>query len=97
MQPKIAVNSLFLPILPGELCTDCQNFVNFKKTHDENLKLWLSIRLSYIKIGEDKKEGEDLLCLPPIGGMLDISPVIAIILLQVLQGFIVSTLVNMGL
>ena len=35
--------------------------------------------------------------IPPIGGMLDISPVIAIILLQVLQGFIVSTLVNMGL
>ena len=35
--------------------------------------------------------------IPPIGGMLDISPVIAIILLQRLQGVIVGLLVNIGL
>ena len=35
--------------------------------------------------------------IPPIGGMLDISPVIAIILLQILQGVIVGLLVNIGL
>ena len=35
--------------------------------------------------------------IPPIGGVLDISPVIAIILLQVLQGVIVGLLVNLGL
>ena len=35
--------------------------------------------------------------IPPIGGMLDISPVLAIILLQILQGFIVNILVNLGL
>ena len=29
----------------------------------ELLKLWLSIWLSYIKIGKDKVEGEDLPCL----------------------------------
>ena len=34
--------------------------------------------------------------IPPIGGMLDISPVIAIVLLQLLQGFVVATLVNLG-
>ena len=33
--------------------------LNFKKTYAEILKLWLSIWLSYYKIGEDKKEGED--------------------------------------
>ncbi len=35
--------------------------------------------------------------IPPIGGMLDISPILAIILLQILQGFIVGFLVNIGL
>ena len=35
--------------------------------------------------------------IPPIGGMLDISPVIAIILLQILQGMIVGMLFRMGL
>lgn len=35
--------------------------------------------------------------IPPIGGVLDISPVIAIILLQVLQGVIVGILINFGL
>ena len=35
--------------------------------------------------------------IPPIGGMLDISPIIAIILLQLLQGFIVGLLINFGL
>lgn len=35
--------------------------------------------------------------IPPIGGMLDISPVLAIILLQIIQGLVVNTLVNMGL
>lgn len=35
--------------------------------------------------------------IPPIGGMLDISPILAIILLQILQGFIVNFLVNLGL
>lgn len=34
--------------------------------------------------------------IPPIG-MLDISPIVAIILLQILQGVIVGFLVNMGL
>lgn len=34
--------------------------------------------------------------IPPIG-MLDISPIVAIILLQILQGFIVGTLAGMGL
>ena len=35
--------------------------------------------------------------IPPIGGMLDISPVIAIILLQVIQGLLVGMLFRMGL
>ena len=35
--------------------------------------------------------------IPPIGGVLDISPIIVIILLQVLQGVIVGLLVNLGL
>ena len=35
--------------------------------------------------------------IPPIGGVLDISPVLAIILLQILHGFIVNLLVNIGL
>ena len=35
--------------------------------------------------------------IPPIGGMLDISPIIAIILLQILQGFIVGALSGLGL
>ena len=35
--------------------------------------------------------------IPPIGGMLDISPVIAIILLQILQGLIVGMLFRLGL
>ena len=35
--------------------------------------------------------------IPPIGGMLDISPVIAIILLQIMQGLIVGMLFRMGL
>ena len=35
--------------------------------------------------------------IPPIGGMLDISPIIAIILLQILQGFVVGTLSKLGL
>lgn len=35
--------------------------------------------------------------IPPIGGMLDISPIIAIILLQILQGVVVGFLVNIGL
>ncbi len=34
--------------------------------------------------------------IPPIG-MLDISPIVAIILLQILQGFIVGFLNNLGL
>lgn len=34
--------------------------------------------------------------IPPIG-MLDISPVVAIILLQILQGFVVGFLNNLGL
>lgn len=35
--------------------------------------------------------------IPPIGGMLDISPVIAIILLQLLQAIVVGFLSGMGL
>lgn len=35
--------------------------------------------------------------IPPIGGMLDISPIIAIILLQVLQGLVCSLLQGLGL
>jgi YggT family protein len=35
--------------------------------------------------------------IPPIGGMLDISPILAIVLLQILQGLIVGFLVNLGL
>ena len=35
--------------------------------------------------------------IPPIGGVLDISPVIAIILLQLLQGLVVGLLINIGL
>ena len=35
--------------------------------------------------------------IPPIGGVLDISPVIAIILLQIVQGLLVGMLVNLGL
>lgn len=35
--------------------------------------------------------------IPPIGGVLDISPVIAIILLQILNGIIVGLLSGLGL
>ncbi len=35
--------------------------------------------------------------IPPIGGMLDISPILAIILLQLVQGLLVSFLVGLGL
>ena len=35
--------------------------------------------------------------IPPIGGMLDISPVIAIILLQILEGIISGFLQGLGL
>ena len=35
--------------------------------------------------------------IPPIGGVLDISPVIAIILLQIIQGFVVGLLSGLGL
>ena len=35
--------------------------------------------------------------IPPIGGVLDISPILAIILLQLLQGFLVGTLFRLGL
>ena len=35
--------------------------------------------------------------IPPIGGVLDISPVIAIILLQIIQGLLVGMLANLGL
>ncbi len=35
--------------------------------------------------------------IPPIGGVLDISPILAIILLQILQGLIVGALSGIGL
>ena len=35
--------------------------------------------------------------IPPIGGVLDISPILAIILLQIMQSLIVGTLNGMGL
>lgn len=35
--------------------------------------------------------------IPPIGGVLDISPIIAIVLLQILQAVIVGLLVDLGL
>lgn len=35
--------------------------------------------------------------IPPIGGMLDISPIIAILLLQILQGVICGFLSGLGL
>ena len=35
--------------------------------------------------------------IPPIGGVLDISPILAIILLQLMQGLVVGLLVNLGL
>lgn len=35
--------------------------------------------------------------IPPIGGMLDISPILAIVLLQIMQGIIVSQLFRLGL
>ena len=35
--------------------------------------------------------------IPPIGGMLDISPIRAIILLQILQGLVVNLLYGLGL
>lgn len=35
--------------------------------------------------------------IPPLGGVLDISPILAIIILQLLQGFIVGTLLRIGL
>ena len=35
--------------------------------------------------------------IPPIGGMLDISPIIALILLQILQGVVVNLLYSLGL
>ena len=35
--------------------------------------------------------------IPPIGGMLDISPILAFIVLQLLQGFLLNILGNLGL
>lgn len=35
--------------------------------------------------------------IPPIGGVLDISPILAIVLLQILQGLIVGLLSGLGL
>lgn len=35
--------------------------------------------------------------IPPIGGMLDISPILAILLLQILQGLVCGFLSGMGL
>ncbi|MBE7704012.1 MAG: YggT family protein [Cyanobacteria bacterium SIG28] len=35
--------------------------------------------------------------IPPIGGVLDISPILAIILLQILQGIVVGALSSLGL
>ncbi|MBO5738512.1 YggT family protein [bacterium] len=35
--------------------------------------------------------------IPPIGGVLDISPVIAIILLQIIQGLLVGLLSGLGI
>ena len=35
--------------------------------------------------------------IPPIGGVLDISPILAIILLQILQGIVVGALSGLGL
>lgn len=35
--------------------------------------------------------------IPPIGGVLDISPIIAIILLQIIQGLVVGLLSGLGL
>lgn len=35
--------------------------------------------------------------IPPIGGVLDISPIIAIILLQIMQGLVVGMLSGLGL
>ena len=35
--------------------------------------------------------------IPPIGGMLDISPILAIILLQIMQGLIVGLLGGLGI
>lgn len=35
--------------------------------------------------------------IPPIGGVLDISPIIAILLLQILQGLICGALSGLGL
>lgn len=35
--------------------------------------------------------------IPPIGGVLDISPILAFIVLQLLQGFILKTLITLGL
>lgn len=35
--------------------------------------------------------------IPPIGGVLDISPILAFIVLQLLQSFILRTLIGLGL
>lgn len=35
--------------------------------------------------------------IPPIGGMLDISPILAIIVLQILQGLVVGFISGLGL
>lgn len=35
--------------------------------------------------------------IPPIGGMLDISPILAFIVLQLVQGFILNLLGSLGL
>lgn len=35
--------------------------------------------------------------IPPLGGVLDISPILAIILLQIMQGLVVGMLSGMGL
>ncbi|MCQ2738987.1 MAG: YggT family protein [bacterium] len=35
--------------------------------------------------------------IPPIGGVLDISPIIAFILLQIIQGLVVSAIAGLGL
>lgn len=57
---------------------------------------WQAQPYAGIRIATDSFLGIFRGIIPPIG-MLDISPIVAIILLQLLQGFVVGFLNNLGL
>ena len=58
---------------------------------------WFQQPFAWIRSVTDPFLGIFRNIIPPIGGMLDISPIVAIILLQIMQGLIVGMLSGLGL